>query len=155
LTTVLSGQSGRLFVDLRDKKSLAYSVSCSSLEGLDPGHIVVHIGTSPDKVKVALAGIDEHLDRIRQERISDDELVRAVRYLVGTHAIDLQRAGARAMVMALGERLGLGYDHYASYLDHIRSVTAADVMRVAQTYLAPERLVEVVVGPAEQASAEG
>jgi len=37
LSTVLSGQGGRLFVELRDKRSLAYSVTSFSVEGVDPG----------------------------------------------------------------------------------------------------------------------
>lgn len=147
LTTVLSGQSGRLFLDLRDQRSLAYSVSCSSLEGLDPGYILVHMGTSPDKVAEGLAGIDEHLERIRQEPVSADELARAKRYLIGTHAIDLQRCGARAMVMGLGELFGLGYDNFAAYPERIDQITAEDVGRVGRRFLASERLIEVVVGP--------
>ncbi len=147
LTTILSGQSGRLFLELRDRQGLAYSVSSSSLEGLDPGHVLVHMGTSPDKVTQALAGLYREIDRLQNEPIGSDELVRAQRYLVGTHAIELQRSGARAMHHALGERFGLGFDEYLRYPEHIRGVTTADVQRVARTYLAKERLVEVCVGP--------
>jgi len=49
LDTVLSGQSGRLFTELRDKKSLAYSLSSFSLLGLDTGSFGIYIATSPDK----------------------------------------------------------------------------------------------------------
>jgi zinc protease len=147
LTTVLGGQSGRLFLDLRDRQSLAYAVSASSLEGLDPGHVMIHVGTSPDKVEQALAGVYGHLDRLRQEPVPAEELTRAQQYLVGTHSIDLQRAGARAMLMALGERFGLGYDQYTRYVAAVRAVTAADVQAVAERYLAPRLLVEAIVGP--------
>src|SRR5205085_7673780 len=44
LSAVLSGQGGRLFVELRDKKSLAYSVTSFSMEGIDPGYFAVYIG---------------------------------------------------------------------------------------------------------------
>jgi zinc protease len=147
LTTILSGQSGRLFLDLRDKQSLAYSVSSSNVEGLDPGHVLVHMGTSPEKVERGLAGIYGHLARLRDELVPAPELERARRYLVGTNAIDLQRCGARAMLMALGELYRLGYDDYTRYAERINAVTAADVQRVARAYFAPESLVEVVVGP--------
>ena len=148
LTTILSGQSGRLFMDLRDQQSLAYSVSASNLEGMDPGHVFVHIGTSPDKVAQALAGVTMHLNRLRQEPVTEAELGRAKRYLVGTHAIDLQRGGGRAMLMALNERYAMGYDAHKAYPAAIKAVSVADIQALAQTYLAPERLVEVVVGPA-------
>lgn len=147
LTTILSGQSGRLFLDLRDKRSLAYSVSCSALEGIEPGHVLVHMGTSPEKVDEGLSGLYEHLERVRQDRVTAQELNRAKRYLIGTHAIDLQRCGARAMSLALGERFGLGYDNYVRYPERIAEVTADDVLRVARRFWDPAHLIEVVVGP--------
>ncbi len=148
LTTILSGQSGRLFLDLRDKQGLAYALSSSSVEGLDPGYVLVHVGTGPEQMEAARQGVYAHLARVRDDLVTDDELSRAHRYLVGTHAIDLQRAGSRAMVMALGELFGLGYDQYARYGAEIRDVTRERVRDAARTYLSPERLVEVVVGPA-------
>jgi zinc protease len=153
LTTILSGQSGRLFLDLRDRRSLAYALSSSSLEGLDPGHVVVHLGTSPEKVDAARAGLEWHLGELRRAPVSPEELERAQRYLIGAHAIDLQRSGARAMLNALGERFGHGYDEYLRYPAAIRAVSAARVLEAARLYLAPERLVRVVVGPAESLSA--
>ena len=33
LTQILSGQGGRLFMELRDKRSLAYSVTAFAMEG--------------------------------------------------------------------------------------------------------------------------
>ena len=89
LSTILSGQSGRLFLELRDRQSLAYAISSSSLEGLDPGYFLVHVGTSLEKVEQALAGVYLELSRLRDGLVDVQELDRARRYLVGTHAIDL------------------------------------------------------------------
>ena len=146
LTTVLSGQSGRLFVDLRDRLSLAYSISCAALEGIDPGYLLVHMGTTADKLQEGLAGIYGHLQSLIDVPISDDELQRAKRYLIGNHAIDLQRCGSRAMTMALDEQFGLGYDAYRHYDGKIRGITAADVQAVAERFLRRDGLIEVVVG---------
>ncbi|MGH9391500.1 MAG: M16 family metallopeptidase, partial [Vicinamibacteria bacterium] len=44
LNTILSGQGGRLFIELRDKQSLAYSVTSLSVEGYDPGYFAVYMG---------------------------------------------------------------------------------------------------------------
>src|SRR6185312_12439887 len=91
LSTVLAGQGGRLFIELRDKRSMAYSVSSFSLEGLDPGYFAVYMGTSPEKVKDACAGIRVELEKVKAERLSDAELDRARSYLIGSHAIGLQK----------------------------------------------------------------
>jgi zinc protease len=105
------------------------------------------MGTSESKLDQGLGGIYHHLARLRDEAAGKDELERARRYLIGTHAIDLQRCGARAMLMTLGELYRLGYDDYTRYGERIAAVSAADVQRVARDYLRPEGLVEVVVGP--------
>lgn len=154
LAAALSGQSGRLFVDLRDAQSLAYSLGCSSVEGLDPGHVFVHVGCAPQKVEQALAGVHHHLQQLRDAPLAAPELERAQQVLVGGHAIDLQRAGARAMTLATGELYGLGYDSYAAYPGHVMAVTADEVREAARRHLHPGRLLEVVVGPEPAAAPE-
>ena len=91
---MLSGQGGRLFVDLRDRRSLAYSVTSFSLEGLDPGYFAVYLGCSPEKVDEAVEGIRRELLALTEAPVEAAELDRARRYLMGAHDIGLQRAGA-------------------------------------------------------------
>lgn len=147
LTTLLAGQSGRLFIELRDKRSMAYSVSASSVEGLDPGFFVVTMATSPEKVPAALSGIREELQKLKETRVPDDELLRAKRYLIGTQQIGLQRNGARASTMALDTLYGLGTERYLRYADELEAITAYDVQAVARRLLDFERETVVQVGP--------
>src|SRR5690606_9661558 len=84
LTTILGGQGGRLFVELRDRRALAYRLSALSFEGVEPGYIGVYLACSPDKLPAAVAGIRVELDRLAAEPVSAEELERAKRYLVGT-----------------------------------------------------------------------
>src|SRR5215475_5731226 len=91
LSTILSGQGGRLFVELRDKKGLAYRISAFSLEGVDPGYFAVYMATSPENLDVAVTGSQEELAKIREKSVTKQELERAKKYLVGTHEISLQR----------------------------------------------------------------
>src|SRR6185437_942351 len=121
---VLSGQGGRLFIELRDKRSMAYSVSAFSSEGIDPGSVGVYIGTSPEKVADARAALREQIDRIRSEDASTEELERARRQLIGGHEIGLQRLSSRAAVLALDEAYGLGVEHHLHYAERIAAVTA-------------------------------
>jgi zinc protease len=147
LCAILSGQGGRLFLELRDKQSLCYSVSAFSVEGLDPGSFSVYIGTSPDKVERALAGIDGVLKRLLDDGISDAELQRAQRYLIGTHDIGLQRLGARATTMSLNVLYGLGYDSHLAYDKRVSAVTREDVLAVARRLFVDEKRVTAIVGP--------
>jgi zinc protease len=150
LATVLSGQGGRLFVELRDKQSLAYSVNAFSLEGVDPGYFAVYIGTSGDKVRQALAGIRAELAKVCAVGISADELDRAKRYLIGSHQIGLQRNAARAAVLATDFCYGLGAEAYLRYPSDIEAVTRAAVLAAARRYLLLDRPVVAALGPVRE-----
>jgi zinc protease len=151
LATILSGQGGRLFVELRDKRGLAYRVSAFSVEGVDPGYFAVYIATSPENLAVAVSGIEDELARIMSQPIPKAELERAKRYLVGAHEISLQRRAALASTLAFHECYGLGWDEYRRYAPAVLTVTAEDVQRVARRFLDPARSIIATVKPEEQA----
>jgi zinc protease len=147
LSTVLSGQGGRLFVELRDRRSMAYSVTSFNQEGIDPGFFGVYIGCSPEKVDEAVTAIREELARLCDVIVPDAELSRAKRYLAGAHEIGLQRPGARASVMAFDDAYGLGHLAHRRYAESIEGVDAEAVRAVARRYLDPAREVLAIVGP--------
>lgn len=147
LNAILSGQGGRLFLELRDRQSLAYSVSSFSREGLEPGSIGVYIGTSPDKVEKALAGIQEELRKVITEPVSAEELERAKKYLVGTYEIGLQSGASQASDIAFNERYGLSHDFYRRYPQKLFGVTAEDVLRVARKYIQLSKYTMAIVRP--------
>ncbi len=132
LTQVLSGQGGRLFMELRDKRSLAYSVTAFSIEGVDPGSFGVYIASSPDKLQESLSGLREQLQRVLDEPFLPEEIERAKAYLIGSHAISLQRYGAQASLLSLDELYGLGASYYLGYPSRIEAVGADDLRRVAK-----------------------
>ena len=148
LSAVLSGQGGRLFVELRDKRSLAYSVTSFSMEGLDPGYFAVYIGCGPGKTQEALDGIRAELDKCRASPPSAAELDRARTHLIGTHAIGMQRNSARAAMVTFDECYGLGADASAKYAERIGAVTVDRVLATAQRILDPQREVIALVAPA-------
>lgn len=147
LATVLSGQGGRLFQELRDRRSLAYSVTAYAVEGVDPGYFAVYLATAPEKIEAAIEGIRAELLRVRQERVSDEELARAKQYLIGIQAIGLQRNAARAAVITYDAACGAGAEAYREYPERIAAVDADEVHAVAQRYLRPEGEALAVVGP--------
>jgi len=147
LESILASQGGRLFVELREKQSLAYTVTARSLEGLDPFIFFVYLATSPEKSEVALNGIRHELLRVRDHGVTPQEVERAKRYLVGSYEIELQKNNALAGMLAFDERYGLGYDEVVSYAQHIMAVTPEMVHHVAHTYLAVDQSSVVIVGP--------
>ncbi len=147
LESILASQGGRLFVELREKQSLAYTVTARSLEGLDPFLFFVYIATSPEKTEMALDGIRAELLRVRELGVTDQELERAKRYLVGSYEIELQKNSALAAMLAFDERYGLGYQESDAYAQKILAVTPEMMQHVARTYLLVEHSSVVIVGP--------
>ena len=135
LSTVLGGQGGRLFLDVRERRGLAYSVTALNLEGVEPGFFAVYAATSPDRLPETVAAVREVLASVRDQPLPEQELERARQYLVGVHDIGLQRIGALASTMTFDEAFGMGHDAWRRYSDGIRAVTAEDVQRVAQRIL--------------------
>ncbi len=145
LTSVLAGQGGRLFLELRDKLSLAYSVTALSQEGRAPGYFGVYMGTAQSKLATAREGLQAELQKVLDGGVLDEEVERSKRYLVGTHEIALQRASARAGTMALNETYNLGWDDHLQYAARIEAVTAAKVHEVARDLIRFDRAVTSVV----------
>ncbi|MFI5316856.1 MAG: M16 family metallopeptidase [Myxococcota bacterium] len=145
LTQVLGGQGGRLFVELRDRQSLAYSVTAFEMEGIDPGTFAVYMAGAPAKLDESLSGIRGELAKIVNEPISDGELSRAKGYLIGTQAVSLQRFGTQAMLLSLDELYGLGATHHLEYDQRISAVTVADIQRVAKRVIRLDAPVVAII----------
>ncbi len=90
LQNILGGQSGRLFIELREKKSLAYSVSPMSMEGIEPGYVGTYIACAPHKKDEAIEGMKNVLETLIKKGPSQAELERAKNYYLGQRAMDLQ-----------------------------------------------------------------
>ncbi|MEZ0390821.1 MAG: M16 family metallopeptidase, partial [Pseudobdellovibrionaceae bacterium] len=132
IQSILAGQGGRLFIELRDKKSLAYSVSPLRMEGIDAGYFGAYIGCSPSKVKKAHDMMKVEFEKLCEEMVSQAELERAQRYLAGRHDIDLQRVSAIAASILYDDIYGVPYDETFTLTEKYFSITPEDVMRVSR-----------------------
>jgi zinc protease len=147
IETSLSGQGGRLFVELRDKESLAYSVAAFRRPGLETGVFGVYLACDPKKLSTAKSAASRELARLRKEGLTERELDEAKRYYLGNLLIDLQTNGSQAIHMALDELYGLGYDHLKRHIQDIEGVGVEDIKRAAQHIIVPGKFALVTVGP--------
>lgn len=144
MQSVLAGQGGRLFLELRDKASLAYTVSPMRMDGVDGGYFGTYIGCSPEKGQKAVAMMWEELNKLQDIKISDQELNRAKSYVIGRHDIGLQKNSSIANEMLLNELYKIPYDEYLTYSKDIMSVTAEDIQVLAKKLFTQNYILSVV-----------
>lgn len=147
LNNLLSGQGGKLFLQLRDKQSLAYTVSSFVRPSLQPGVFGFYIACEVSKVDKALSGLLSEINKIRSSAISETDVNNAISNLIGNHEIALQSTWSRAENYGLNTLYGLGWNFEEEYVKKIAEVKSDDVLRVAKKYLDPERRVVVKILP--------
>jgi zinc protease len=140
------GFASRLMDNIRVNRGLAYSVSSNFNPGLEPGPWVVGLETKNSSSGEAVAQVVAEMQRIRKEPVAPAELRDAKSYLIGSFPRKMDSLARRAWLMGYAEFYGLGLDYPWRYPDLIRNLTAADIQRVAEKYLHPEKYLLVVVG---------
>ncbi len=139
VATIGSGLGGRFFDELRDRRSLAYTVHAYSAERRMSGSFVGYIATSPDLEEVALRGLLDEFKKLGEEEVSHEELERAREYTIGSRAIRLQSGGAVLGEMIDAWHYGSGIEELEEIEDRIRSVTTAEILQFARTHFDESR----------------
>lgn len=146
IQSILSGQGGRLFIELRDKNSLAYSVSPMHMEGIECGYFGGYIGCSPEKSEKAISMLKAEFQKLAETQISSEELTRAQRYLIGRHDIELQRKSTICNAIIFDDIYGLDYNKSLEVADKYFAITAKDVQKLAAKIFS-QPTVTSLVGP--------
>ena len=153
LSSCLSGQGGRLFMELRDRQSLAYTVAPMSSDSPERGMFGVYIGCAPEKLQKALSGIRLELAKVIDKPITPKELARAKQYWLGRYELDMQRFLSQAMTFGLDEYYGLGNDHWKKIPAILNDITAETIRKSAEKYLQLDRATISVVHPEQLSEA--
>lgn len=145
LQNILGGQSGQLFLELREKRSLAYSVSPVSMEGIERGYLGTYIAFAPEKKKQAIEGIKTVLEHIAKKGVKGDELVRAREFYLGHRAMELQSDSAMAAHLGLEVLCGVGPISEAEVVSRVREVSSREVKKACEQYLVkPYQVLSIV-----------
>jgi zinc protease len=145
LSSAVSGLGGRLFEELRSRRSLAYAVSASPMPRGQAGAFVAYIGMAPDREQEARAEMMRELLRTAQSPLDGSELERARRYLIGSWQIRQQTNSRQLADLAGALLLGEGLAEQREYVSRIQAITAEQVRAAAERWIRPERAVEAVV----------
>ena len=153
-TILGGGTSSRLFLNIREEKGYAYDVFSAVNAPLQRG---TFYGGSQTRTEVTSSAIKEVLmefDRMRNEKVSAEDLRNAKNYLNGIFSLVLSTQGGVASQVGSTYLLGLGPAYLETYRARIEAVTAEQVQQAARKYILTDRPAIVVVGDAAKLKKE-
>ncbi|YAI81755.1 MAG: M16 family metallopeptidase [cyanobacterium endosymbiont of Rhopalodia sterrenbergii] len=146
LSTYLgNGLSSRLFMELREKKGLAYDVSAIYSTHLKPSQFVVYMGTAAHNTTIAIEQLQQEVKRLSYQELTPQELQATKNKLLGQYALSKQTNSEIANLYGRYETLGLGIKFDREFQDQINQVTSQMIQTVSNKYLLHHYVS--VVGP--------
>jgi zinc protease len=142
-----SDMGSRLFIRIREQMGLAYFVGAGQMQALVPGLFAFYLGTDPEKVEEVTAAFLDEVRELSANGLTQAELARAKKKLIGQQQIANQSNDTFAYMSALDEIYGLGFDRYKELEATVNAVTPADIKRVASKYFGGQPHVLAVVRP--------
>jgi zinc protease len=141
------GFSSRLFINLRTKAGLAYSVGGGVGSGWDHlGLTVLQIGTKTETTTEAIKGLWEQVDLLKKDPPSELEMRRAKDAILNSFIFNFDTPAKVLREQETYAFYGYPQDFLERYRAGVEKVTAADVLRVANKYVHKEELKVLVVG---------
>jgi zinc protease len=142
---IVSGLGGRFFDVIREKRGLAYTVLTANSFFSRGGAVYTYSAFSPENEKEVRAALEQEIERIRKDGVTDVEVKKAIAYSVGQYEMGMQSHDAMVLEYARAVYSGAGVPSVAKYSDEIRKVTPQMVQDVAKKYLDPALLRVAVV----------
>jgi zinc protease len=145
-----SGGSARLFMKLREEQGLTYGAYSTFTAVKYPGPWRAGGDFRTEVTEQAMTGFLNEINRIRDEKVSADELEENKRSVVASFALSLEQPTQLLSYEIVRRIYGFPEDYWETYPARIMAVTADDVQRVARKYINPESLQIVAVGDASK-----
>ena len=146
---ILGGEGGnRLHRVLRTERGLTYGASADVHALKESGDLVADTDTRSDSTGEVLRLIVDEMWRLQRQRVSERELADAQAYLTGSFPLTIETPSAIALQILNAVFYGLDLEELQTFRERVIAVTPADIQRVAQQYLRPDRLSIVLVGDA-------
>ena len=144
------GFTSRIMVRVRSDEGLAYSAYSRFQPGTYyPGTFSAGFQSRNATCAQAAAIVIEEIERIRQDKVSPEELDTAKNYVIEVFPRFFATAGQVAGTFVGDEFTGREMDYWKRYRERIAEVSADDVLDSAQKHLHPEKLVALAVGDRE------
>lgn len=139
------GLNSRLWVELREKRGLAYELGSffPDLEG--PSHMLIYVISQPQNVIQSRRLILSELEKLKNSYVLDRELTDAKAKINGTYLLARESSKGQASHMAISEVIGGKYSLDTTMQKRLEEVSSADIRRVVNTYF--EETTMLVIRP--------
>ena len=141
--------SSRLFQNIREQRGLVYSINAGHSAYIGTGVFDISAGMSPESLSEVAYLISEEINRVKRDKLSDDEICKAKEQLKGNYILSSESTGAR--MQGAGRSLLLGKPIYTheEVLKKIDTVNSDSVSQIIDRVLDSSTLCVSAVGPVE------
>ncbi|QNN44919.1 M16 family metallopeptidase [Pedobacter roseus] len=147
LNTVLGGYFGsRLMNNIREDKGYTYGIGSGISSLQQAGYLFISTEVGADVCAAALTEIYKEIDILKNELIGEEELNLVRNYMLGSMLGSLENVFSHADKFKNIYFSGLDYDYYTRYIEKVKTITAEELLALANKYLIKENFTEVVIG---------
>jgi len=148
LDSILSrGGSGRLLVNIREKRGLAYDIAAYEDNFLDTGCIFSHAGLNSQKLEEAIKAILDEFKKLKEEKIGDKELKKAKEYLKGSFLLSMDDCENVASWLGEQALFDKKIKTPEEKIKEIEKVTPEQIQKLSQKLFVKEKLNLALIGP--------
>lgn len=148
LATILGGNmSSRLFIEVREKRGLAYRISTGLENFVDCGYLATVAGIEHKNLELAVKTILNEYEKIAKEKLSEKELQKAKDYLKGKSVMSLESSDEMALFLIDQEIQRGKIMSLAEIFEKVDKVKSEDIQRVAKDIFKKEKINLAVIGP--------
>lgn len=146
--SILSGgMSARLFINIRERKGLAYHIRSYEDNFLDTGCFFVHAGLNSQKLEEAIKAILEEFKKLKEEKVGDKELRKAKEYLKGNFLLSMDDCENVAFHFGKSALFDKKIKTLEEEIKEIEKVTPEQIQKLAQKLFVKEKLNLALIGP--------
>ncbi len=143
------GPASRLFYEVREKQGLSYRLETINPTIKDMGMFKISLITRPENLNKTITEVLKQVERLKTEKISDEELKELKTRIKGYYALTHQLSTDQTEYIGLYEIANLGYLWDEQFPTEIDKITSEDIMYAATKYL--DNPVITIVGPTKEA----
>lgn len=141
------GMSSRLFVEVREKRGLAYMVRAGSGSYRDVGLCYIQAGLDPARLPEALKVIDTELARLVKEPVTKEEITNAKTSIAGRLALSWEDSSTQAEWFAKEFLFGKKIETPDEIVKKINKVTIAQIHTMAKKIFQRDAMRVAAIGP--------